>query len=138
MNHNFSLLFFFFLIIASCSKKKEAGLDKLPVSSKALLGKWTFTEYYLSIGGPGSWYPVQPSGQTIEFEQDGTFQSTTAFSNTFNRYEIMDSVKVKFTPAPTASGYVLMEYKFDAADRTLILIPVDPICIEGCSNKFTR
>jgi len=55
-----------------------------------------------------------------------------------NRFEILDSVTVKFQPVSTPSGFILMGYIIDTMERELQMYPVNPMCIEGCSNKFTR
>ena len=125
----------FLLVAISCTKSAE---KKKLVSSGNLSGKWEYTEHYFSIGGPGAWQPVLPSGQMIEFMPLGLFRSAASFSGTFRNYEVVDSVTVKFTPAPTASGYLLMRYQIDEAQGTLLLSPIEPMCIEGCSDKFRR
>ena len=42
------------------------------------------------------------------------------------------------TPASTASGYVLMRYEINVEEGILLLHPIEPMCIEGCSYKFKR
>ena len=119
-----------FLTVA-CKKSIE------PIES-SLIGKWTYTEYYISIGGPGEWRAVTPPNQTIEFKPDGTFIPSESFLKDANRFEILDSVTVKFQPVSTPSGFILMGYIIDTMERELQMYPVNPMCIEGCSNKFTR
>ena len=119
------------LFAIACKKSVE------PVAN-SLIGKWTYTEYYISIGGPGEWRAVTPPNQTIEFKPDGTFIPSESFLKDANRFEILDSVTVKFQPASTPSGFILMGYIIDTMERELQMYPVNPMCIEGCSNKFTR
>ena len=119
-----------FLTVA-CKKSIE------PIES-SLIGKWTYTEYYISSGGPGEWRAVTPPNQTIEFKPDGTFIPSESFLKDANRFEILDSVTVKFQPVSTPSGFILMGYIIDTMERELQMYPVNPMCIEGCSNKFTR
>ena len=124
----------FILGMVSCSRPAY----KLTQSSSGiLLGKWIYMEHYFSTGGPGQWSPVQPVGQTVEFKEDGTFQSVPSFSGSFRRFEIIDSTKLRFTPAPIPSGFVSMEYKVDTAEGTLLLRPIEPVCIEGCNHKVS-
>jgi hypothetical protein len=120
----------FSLFAVGCKKSVE------PVDN-SLIGKWSYVEYYYSIGGPGEWHDVSPH-ETIEFKTDGSFIPSPSFLNNTNRFEIIDSATVKFEPASTSSGYILMGYQIKTTERTLYLYPVDPICIEGCNNKFTR
>jgi hypothetical protein len=129
----YSLLLLF--LIAACSK--SADLNKEPID-KTLTGKWTYTEHFFSTGTPGSWHAVSPAGQTIEFKTDGTFVPAASFLKTANRFEIIDSVTIKFQPTTAPQGYTLMGYQIKTAERELYLYPVNPMCIEGCSNKFTK
>ena len=120
------------LLFAIACKKSVDPIEN------SLIGKWTYTEYYYSIGGPGEWHPVTPPKQTIEFKSDGTFIPSESFLKDANHFEILDSVTVKFQPASTPSGFILMGYTIDTTARELQLWPVNPMCIEGCSNKFKR
>jgi hypothetical protein len=126
------LVLLFFTV--ACKKSNEP----IEPIENSLIGKWTYTEYYISSGGPGEWRPVTPK-QTIEFKPDGTFIPSESFLKDANHFEILDSVKVKFQPASTSSGFILMGYAIDTMARELQMYPVNPImCIEGCSSKFTR
>ena len=135
MNRCLSILFVLLFVATSCRKpSSERDVD----ASNRLVGKWVFTEHYLGIGGPGQWHPVEPAGQTVEFRPDGRFQSAEGFSTTFSFYKIIDSATVKFSPAPIPSGYVVMKYRLDAGGNSLILYPIQPMCVEGCAYKFQR
>jgi len=112
------------LFSVACKKSIE------PIEN-SLIGKWTYTEHYISSGGPGEWRPVAPK-ETIEFKPDGTFIPSDSFLKDANHFEILDSVTIKFQP-----GFILMRYSIDTSARELLMSPV-PMCIEGCSNKFTR
>ena len=120
----------------------DFGCSKRPISGEPLnndiLGKWIWVENFYSIGGPGQWHPVTPASQTIEFKPDGSFVAPNAFLSSATRYELVDSITIKFQPASTPSGYILMQYKIDVGGSELYLQPVDPRCIEGCNNKFRR
>ena len=118
------------LFAIACKKSVE------PIEN-SLIGKWTYTEYYYSIGGPGEWHPVTPPKQTIEFKSDGTYIPSESFLKDANHFEILDSVTVKFQPASTPSGFILMRYSIDTGARELLMCPI-PLCIEGCSSKFKR
>ncbi len=134
MHRNLQIFFLFLVIVGGCGQHAEQGKV---FSSGSLAGKWEYTEHYVSIGGPGKWQPVQPAGQIVDFKSDGTFSSVVSFSETFRKYEIIDSTTVKFTPASTASGFVLMRYELNG-EGNLLLHPIEPMCIEGCSHKFKR
>jgi len=126
-----SLLFF----AIACKKSGNRIIEPI---DNGLIGKWTYTEYYYSIGRPGDWHSVTPPKQTVEFKPDGTFIPSESFLKDANHFEILDSVTVKFQPASTPSGFILMGYSIDPGARQLLMYPVNPMCIEGCSNKFTR
>ena len=74
----------------------------------------------------------------IEFKTNGTFVPSASFLNTANKFEIIDSATVKIEPVSTSSGNIIMGYQIDSSKRILYLYPVNPACIEGCNNKFTR
>ena len=128
-----SIVLLFFTI--ACEKSGNKIIEPI---ENSLIGKWTYTEYYMSIGGPGEWRPVSPPKQTIEFKPGGTFIPCESFLKDANHFEILDSVTVKIEPTSAPSGFILMGYSIDTNTRELQLYPVDPICIEGCSNKFKR
>jgi len=117
------------ILLAGCKKVKIEPIES------TLIGKWSYTEYYIGTGGPTDWKPVNPPMQTIEFKADGTFIPCESFLNDANHFEIVDSVTVKFQP--TISGSTLMAYSIDTVARELLMSPV-PNCIEGCAYKFRR
>jgi hypothetical protein len=123
----------FLVFIFGCRKS-----DKLEPIENSVIGKWTYVEYFYSIGGPGHWHAVTPPNQTIEFKSDGSFIPANSFLNGATKFEIIDSVTIKFHPASTPSGYILMGYFIKTLKRELNLYPVNPFCIEGCSSKFKR
>jgi hypothetical protein len=107
--------------------------------SEQLIGKWKYTEQYSSAGGPGVWKPVVPANHTIVFEKSGAFKGAANFLQAGNQFTILDSMRVKITPAENASGYVIMQYQLSQANDELQLFPLEPArCIEGCSSKFVR
>ena len=118
------------LFALACNKSVE------PIES-SLIGRWTYTEYYMGTGGPTDWQPVTPPNQTIEFRSDGTFIPCESFLKGANHFEIVDSVTVKIQPA-APSGFILMRYDIKPLERALYLSPTNPICIEGCSSKFEQ
>jgi len=128
-----SLVLLFFAI--ACEKSTNKIIEP---NENGLLGKWTYTEYYMSIGGPGEWHPVSLPKQTIEFKSNGTFIPCESFLKEANHFEILDSVTVKIEPASISMGYILMRYDIKTSEGSLYLSPTNPICIEGCSNKFER
>jgi hypothetical protein len=123
------------LCILACHKT-EVSTTGSPQSR--ILGKWNYAKRYYSIGGPGEWHKIEPDSQSIEFKSDGSFLPTESFLPGARKYEVIDSAKIRFTPASTQSGYILMGYSLENGGEELYLYPVDPICIEGCNNQFTR
>ena len=131
----------FYLILASIVLLASCGKTGNPVwqkSGKNIFGKWTYTDYYLSTGGPGEWQQVKPANQSIEFKTDGSFVATESFLKGATTYQILDSTRIRFQPTSTTSGFTLMGYSVEKEGKELYLYPIDPICIEGCNNKFTR
>jgi hypothetical protein len=123
------------IVSAGCSKMT---IDNTESIENAVAGKWTYTEYFYSTGSPGQWYPVTPANQTIEFKADGSFTGTASFLKEATHFVIVDSATIKFQPSTKPAGYTLMNYRVKTTGRELILSPLDPICIEGCSDKFKR
>ena len=126
-----SLYISLLILIGGC--KKDLG-----TVANSVYGKWIFTQYYISPGGPGEWRSAFPPGQTIEFKPGGQFVSSESFLTGSNHFEILDSVTIKFQPASTSNGYLLMGYAIDTLTRELLMYPVNPSCIEGCQYKFKR
>jgi len=54
------------LFTIACEKSSNKIIEP---NENGLLGKWTYTEYYMSIGGPGEWHSVSPPKQTIELNR---------------------------------------------------------------------
>lgn len=122
------------LLFAACS-----GSKSLNDGGNTLTGTWLYTEQYTSIGGPGNWSPAQPSGQKITFQTDGNFVSTGEILKGSSRFEILDSLRIKLTPAPNEKGFVVLGYVLDSSGRYLELYPLEPTrCIEGCMSKFQK
>jgi len=122
-------LSFLYLFTISCKKSSPDLINS------AIIGKWTYTEYFYSTGaGPGQWHPVIPPNQTIEFRSDGSFIPSTSFLKEAKRFELVDSITIKFT---TSSRFIIMGDSIDVGMGELYLYPI-PGCIEGCNNKFRR
>ena len=121
-----------FIFITGCSKKEEHTLI-----SNGLVGKWKFTEYFMSPGGPGSWNPVPVSDQyIINFSTDGKLSYTTNFYRAyaqFNRYSLAgDTIFVSSTWNNKTDEWL---YSFDGP-QLIINFNVRVICIEGCASRF--
>jgi hypothetical protein len=126
---------FFCLIFLTFNPGCKKNIEPI---DNSIIGKWTYTEYNIGIGGPGQWLPATPAGQTIEFKSDGTFISSGSLRWEATKFEILDSVTIKFRPASTPPGYLLMVYSIDTIARELLMYPVNPMCIEGCEYKYRR
>jgi hypothetical protein len=123
------------LFIVSCTTSTGKKESKTP---NPLTAKWIHTETMYSVGGPAEWHLVEPAGQQIELKEDGSFISSASFLKGANKYELVDSVTIKFQPASAPPGYILMKYQLDAAGKELYLSQIEPACIEGCGEKFKR
>ena len=137
MNRLLIVLLPLLFAVVACSKMAEDDNCSNPVA-KSFIGKWNYSEWYFSIGGPGQWKPVLPANQFIEFKKDGSFISTQSFLSGANRFELADNGKIKFYTTSSPSGFTLMQYELSADNSELQLYPINPACIEGCSNKFVR
>ena len=126
------------LTLFSCSKPSQStSLSKNSFSEK-LTGKWQHTQSYYSIGGPLIYVSTESLGQWIVFKDNGGFASNMPGFKNVTKYEIVDSLKVKFITPGTQQGFRLLYFTLDAADNSLSLGPADIICIEGCGDKFKK
>ena len=121
-----------FIFITGCSKKEEHKLI-----SDRLVGKWKFTEHFMSPGGPGSWNPVPVSDQyIINFNGDGKFSYTTNFygaKSQFNRYSLAgDTIFISSTFNNKTDEW---RYSFEGP-QLIINFNVWVVCIEGCASLF--
>ena len=123
------------MAMAGCVKHSE---NQTLLLSSHLTGKWEYISSLMGTGGPAVWQPAMPGGQTIEFKPDGRFTPAASFSTSFRYYEVLDSNTLKLRPAPTPAGYVLMRYRIQSADSILLLNPIEPLCIDGCSYQFIK
>ncbi len=120
------------MVIGACKKSGGGTFDK------KLTGKWVYTSYSFGTGGPSVDRPADPPNQQAFFKDDGSFYSSVSFLKGFMRYEVQDSARLRFFPSSKPAGYLLMGYQLDTIHHALILFPVDPFCIEGCSFTFKR
>ncbi len=127
----FILLLF---ILVSCSKS-SVDTNYAP-HADSLPGKWWYTNYYMSIGGPGSWYAVSPVNQWVELKANGVISSNLSPFDEATRYELPDSNKIKFIIPSKPDGFLLFQYSINKTEPSLILSPLNPMCIEGCGIKF--
>lgn len=126
------------LTLLSCSKPSQSrSLSKNSITEK-IPGKWRYTQSYYSIGGPLIYVSTESLGQWIVFNDDGGFASNMPNFESVTTYEIVDSLRVKFITPGVQSGFRLFYLSLDAADNSLSLSPADPVCIEGCGDKFKR
>ena len=133
------ITFFIFIVLAvtitAC--KKSADNNNEPIDHN-LTGKWIYTENGFSIGGPMIWRNAAPANQVIEFKANGTFIASENFLSGVTSYEKLDSITLKFQPVSLSPGYIKMRYSIDSADGRLYLSPFEPLCIEGCADRFVR
>ena len=123
-------------LLGACNK--STGVKKSKSYPDTLEGKWRYVEYFISSGGPGSWYTVNPVTDGIELKQNGEINSNLAPFKDASSYEVTDSVTIKFIIPFNPDGFLLYRYNVDTLQGGLILSPLKPLCIEGCASKFKR
>ncbi|QEC67320.1 hypothetical protein FRZ67_08430 [Panacibacter ginsenosidivorans] len=124
-------IFLFAIFAAFFACNKSASLYQ----NTRLRGKWQLTEYYISPGNGGSWYPADtPTQHTIEFRNDNSFiSSDSAYQNAIG-FNIIDSNRLEFILPTQIPSTHECYYQIQDNGTTLIISPVS--CIEGCSNKY--
>jgi hypothetical protein len=120
--------------VNSC--KKSADITGKPAGA-SITGKWNYTAYYFSIGGPGSWQPVSGTNQWIELKENGSFSSNFAPFNYVVSYQLTDSIHIQFNKA-LGQDALLYRYALDTVKHELLLSDAINICTEGCAQKFAR
>lgn len=118
------------------SCRKSADTTGKPYAT-SVTGKWNYAAYYFSIGGPGSWQPVNGANQWIELKENGSFSSNFAPFNQVVSYQFTDSVHLQFNKA-LGQPALLYRYALDTVKHELLLSDAINICTEGCAQKFTR
>ena len=115
-------------LVFACSKN-----DKHP-DRETLSGKWKLTANAYSAGGAIEENKVDPAKAiVIDFRADSSFTSTNT-DNHYNRYSIDVNNQ---TVTLTGPGATTSSLRFKVQRGTLILTPVNPVCIEGCFSKYT-
>ena len=65
------------------------------------------------------------------------FSSNFSPFNTAKTYQLTDSTHIKIIPQG-AQNPLLYFFKLDSINNALLLSPANPMCIEGCGQKFLR
>lgn len=113
--------------------ENQSARESLPAT---LVGKWQLVETYLSAGGPI--YPVKADPTKpliIEFKADGEYVGTREdcagryTAATDQEIVIKTSCSTGEVQESELSGKIL-------PSGELVIVPVNPVCIEGCSYKY--
>jgi hypothetical protein len=121
----YCLAAFAIFFISSCKKDS---------SDNSLTGKWKQTEYYISIGGPGSWKAVdKKSNNYIQINIDGTLAGNSYLD--YKTYIIKNSTIITFYKADGTYE----DFYYTITNKGLTLSPAGPVvCIEGCSDRYIK
>lgn len=127
---------FLLLTIFACTTDSQEEVTQLATSK--IIGSWQVIAHSYSIGGPLITEAVA-NGGIYNYALNGTFTFKYALDNTFD-----------FSGSYTFDGEVLtLDYSNTTGEvkRTLKalfeedsveLIPINPFCIEGCSETLKR
>lgn len=115
------------IILLACNKSAPSYYNS------GLVGKWQLTEYFISPGDAGKWYPAT-GVNTIEFSSDKSFKSSNGAYNNAIGFTIIDSAKLEFVLPTQVPSVMECYYAIEDNGATLVLSPIG--CIEGCSNKY--
>ena len=135
---NLIYLLILMLCFSSCSSddSTKADLDNLT-------GEWKLTEAYISSGGPQYWIDVE-NGEELIFYEDKTFVSNKFSECTNGIFSIeMDELSLEYiceefeSEQENQNGLITFTIEFKA--DYFIVTPISgPMCIEGCSYKYTK
>ena len=125
------------IIVAACACNKSSVIRSKSYPD-TLQGKWQYSAYYMSIGDPGSWYNVSPMIEWIDLQPNAVVSSNMAPFSDAGSYRLPGSNTIKFMIPSKPDGFLLFQYTLDTVNATLVLSPLNPLCIEGCAIKFKR
>jgi hypothetical protein len=121
------------ILLLSCSKNENND----PVEP-TVVGKWKQIELYNSDGGSStSWHAIT-NGYTIEFLNNGTFNSTKHTECSTGKYTLSASNEITLTYNCTSYTNKYIEKLESLTNTELILKPTYMTCDEGCSVKFRK
>ncbi|MGB7393577.1 MAG: hypothetical protein WA913_04205 [Pricia sp.] len=127
------------IFTVGCEKYSSDTID----GENTLTGKWQLTEAFISAGGPQYWVDVE-EGETIEFLANGSFVSNR-FTECSNGNFSVESTELLldydcdgFEVLPeNEDGSITYNLELDS-DYFIVTPTSGPICIEGCSYKYSR
>ena len=91
-------------LITGCRKNFE--YVRGPIENN-ILGKWEFTEYFMSPGDAGKWHKAKPGGRVIHFKSDGSFSATREGFKQFTKYELLNTGKIRLSTADSGNTMLL-------------------------------
>ncbi len=119
-------------LITGCRKNFEYARG--PIDNN-IVGKWEFSEYFMSPGDAGKWYKAKPGGRVIHFKADGSFSATREGFKQFTKYELLNTGKIRLS-AVDSGNTMLLGFSIDTDNAWLFTYPGEAICVEGCSDKY--
>ena len=135
-----TIISFLLLLVLFSAFECQNQEDMEPSSENQaiVIGKWQLVEYYMSAGGPGYWTKADPAKPSIiEFKADGEYISGR--ENCSGRYTAATGQEI-IIKVSCSTGNVLqseLSGKFLPSGE-LVIDPINPMCIEGCSSKYKR
>jgi hypothetical protein len=125
------------LIIISLALILVSSCSKSTIVDDTLSGRWNYYRSYASNGATYIYTSTTDLKQWIQFGEDGKLVSNMPQFQKVVHYELVDSVKVRFTTsAPVTESHYYV--KIDPVTHTLNLSSADYLCIEGCGDEFKR
>ena len=129
-------LLFLFLGLSSCDK--DSNENSIPLNASKIIGSWQVVSESYSIGGPQIIRAIK-NGGIYNFKLDGTFsfdyaQDTSLnFSGTYDFEEEILTIRYLLD-----EGNVTRKLEVLFEENSVVWIPSDPICIEGCSTTLQK
>lgn len=128
------------LFLISCDTYQSGPIN---ADEMSIAGKWTLTEAYISSGGEPYWTDVE-SGEEITFFDDGRFTSNRFTECTTGNFSIAENeLLLEYDcvgfDAVSENEEGLITYSLEFFTDYFIVTPTSgPICVEGCSYKYTN
>jgi len=130
--------YFMLFLLLGLSCEKDAHENSVPLNAVKIVGSWQIISESYSIGGPQIRVEVE-NGGIYNFVLDGTFTFKYEIDSAFNfsgtyKYE-QEILTISYL---REEEHEVRKLKALFDDNKVVLIPWDPICIEGCSTTLQK
>ena len=133
MKNVFPFITLLSILLISCSKNNTSAHLLNPDNS--IVGEWNATEYFISPGDAGKWYPIKDN-TSIKIQQDSTYQQINNGKEEKGILGITTKWNAKAIYLRKNGSSDSLFYFLSVRKDTMELWGVG--CIEGCATRFIK